>query len=317
MNKDKLELSIIIVNYKTPLLTTFCIQSVINTIKEIKYEIIVVDNNSNDDSEKKIKSKYPEIIWVQNKINEGFGRANNKGIDVSKGKYLLFLNSDVQVCEKTIDTCLNFCEENKNIGVLGCTILNEDNSLQKSVYFDAASFKSMIVNNLLINYFGGYKNKKINAIMGSFMLVPKTVIEKVGSFDPDFFLYSEEIELCMRISKAGFKIEYFKEATAYHKHEGSQTNKKMNLRQRYLSNALLYYKIHGLLGYSIYHLTFIINTILNFILMWFINSSYRKDYHKEYYETTYGYISNMFLYLTIPIFYKRRMGNGKRMLRCK
>jgi len=311
-------LSIIIINYKTPELTYRCIESIKKPVNEaLVYEIIVVDNNSGDNSEITVKLKFPEVIWISNNNNEGFGRANNIGIKKATGKYFLLLNSDIIVLPNTIDICLKRIKEDDYIGVLGCILLNEDNTLQKSVYYDAASIKSLLVNNLLINYFLGYKNKKINAIMGSFMLIPRTVIEKVGSFDPDFFLYSEEIELCRRISKAGFKIEYFEEVTAYHKHEGSQTNKKRNLRQRFLSNALLYYKIHGVLGYSVYHLIFFINTILNFILMWFINSSYRKDYQKEYYETTYGYISNMFLYLTIPIFYKRKIGQGRRMLRCK
>jgi len=312
-----MDLSIIIVNYKTPHLTTLCIESVYNTFKKADFEVIVVDNNSEDDSEITVKSKFPEVTWISNSTNEGFGRANNIGIKKATGKYILFLNSDIIVLPNTIDLCLKRIKEDDYIGVLGCILLNEDNTLQKSVYYDAASIKSLIVNNLLINYFFGYQNKKINAIMGSFMIIPRTVIEKVGSFDPDFFLYSEEIELCRRISKAGFKIEYFEGAKAYHKHEGSQANKKMNLRQRFLSNALLYYKIHGIFGYSVYHLTFIMNTILNFIFMWFINSSYRKEYHKEYYETTYGYVSNMFLYLTIPILYKKKMGDGKRMLFCK
>ena len=307
-----MKLSIIIVNYKTPLLVVRCIESIIQTIShEIFYEIIVVDNNSNDDSEKIVKNIFRDIIWIAKAENDGFGRANNVGIKASKGEFLLLLNSDIVVCKNTINESLKKIEENKEIGILGCKMLNENGTVQKSVYYNFANIKSQLENNLLFDYFFKFNKTQYRAIMGSYMLITKKVLDKSGLFDPDFFMYSEEIELCIRIKKHGYALNYFEEVYAYHKHGASSTNTKLTAKQRLVSNALLVYKLNGVIIYFVFFILSFINTLTNFYLMWFLD----KNYRKSFFESEKLFYSNFFYYLAIPFIYSRKIGNGRKLLR--
>jgi GT2 family glycosyltransferase len=304
-------ISIIIVHFKTFELTDRCIRNIINSNSQIEYEIIVIDNDSNDGAAKKIINNFPLVKWVLNSENEGFGRANNLGVKYAKGEYILLLNSDMIVNPETLDKTIEILINNSKIGALGCKLTNEDGSDQKSVYFHVGDFEGVLKDNLFYNYLFYKQPTKIKGIMGAFMLIPKKVFEEVGGFDPDFFMYAEELELCNRIGKAGYKIEFTEETTAIHKHGGSSSNKQWAYRQNLLSNALHYLKIKGLGGYLIYHFLCHVNTVTNFILMWKLDKNYRKGYwqgQKDYY-------SNYLYYLQIPFLYSKKTGNGKRFLK--
>lgn len=305
-----LALSIIIVNYKTPHLLLRCIDSVKNTIGNITHEVIVIDNYSQDNSEDLILRKFNDIVWINNSSNEGFGRANNIGIKKAKGEYILLLNSDIILLPKTIEHCLNAIRVDDRIGILGCNLLNEDGSIQKA-HFSIASFSYLLNQNLIIDKFFRLKEPKHNAIMGSFMLFPKKILNEVGLFDPDFFMYCEELDLCHRIIKAGYEIKQEKEVSVIHKHGGSSSNQEWGIRQRYLSNALLFYKIKGLWGYLFYLFISLLNTATNFIAMWFLDHNFRK----AFLSSQKAFYKNSFYYFSIPIFYKQNIGNGKRLLK--
>jgi len=305
-------LSIIIVNYKTPHLVLKCVKSVKDTIDfKLDYEIIVVDNNSQDESEQIVKKAFDDIIWINKSDNDGFGRANNVGINNSKGEFVLLLNSDVVVCTNTINECLKKIESNQKTGILGCKLLNDDGSSQKSVYYHFADLKSQFEKNLFFDYFFKFKKTNIRAIMGSFMLIPKHVLIETGLFDPDFFMYSEEIELCNRIIMQGYKLEYFDAVYAYHKHGASSKNPIWEQNQRMLSNALLILKLNGYFIYIIYFLISILNSAVNFVLMWFLD----KNFRKEYLEGEKIFYRNFHYYILIPFLFSKSIGNGKRILR--
>jgi GT2 family glycosyltransferase len=250
----EMDLSIIIVNYKTPTLVSGCLKSIYDSVSDVEFEIIVVDNGSNDDSQKIVTSAFPQVIWIANDANEGFGRANNLGIKKSKGEYLLLLNSDIVVVENTVNQCLNEIKNRKNIGALGCLLLNEDGSFQKFTS-SIASFRKMLDLNLVFNYFIKPEKFKIDAIMGAFMLIPKNVLEECGCFDPDFFFFSEEVELCHRIKKGGYSIVCLEDVNAIHKGSGSNTDRSWAFKQGFLSSALLFLKVRGWGGYlSLIHI---------------------------------------------------------------
>lgn len=306
-------LSIVIVNFKTPLLLISCIESVVNTIVNTSYEIIVVDNNSKDNSEELIRSRFNNVNWINNSLNEGFGRANNIGINRSIGEYILLLNSDVVVEKNTIEKCLNQFRLDKSIGALGCILLNEDGSIQKSTYQYIASYYGVIKNNLIYDYLSKQcenNDFKIEAIMGAFMMIPRKVLNKTGLFDPDFFMYAEEMELCKRILKSGYKISYFDQVTAFHKNGGSSENLDWSKKQAYLSEALLYYKIKGFFGYILYHLLWFMNTVSNFCVMWFLSPTYRTGYFKR----EKWFYSNIRYYFLIPFQYNKKWGGGIKAL---
>ena len=304
------DISIVIVNFKTPDLVIRCLSSLFEEPVSGTSEILLVDNASQDNSYEAITASFPSVNWVQNDHNDGFGRANNLGISKSTGEYVLLLNSDMMVPPGTIEACLNEIEKKPDVGVLGCRLVNEDGSFQKSTY-SVASFRKLLDQNLFINKLWPMGKEQVDAVQGSFMLIPRKVLDEVGGFDPDFFMYSEELELCHRITKKGYKIHYFDKVSAIHKHGGSITNKAWGIKQGYLSNALLYYKVRGLFGYFLYHLLFLLNTVANGIAMWLLDKSYRKGY----WQAQRAYFSNFGHYLKIPFLYGRKPGNGKRMLR--
>lgn len=303
-------LSIVIVNYKTPELIKQCAKSIVDSSLD-DIEIIIVDNCSCDNSEKEIVPMFPSVIWINNHENEGFGRANNLGASYSRGEYILFLNSDVILFKQTLEESLNYIQNNQDIGVLGCKLLNEDKTVQKSVYHYVGDFMAVLKDNLIVDFFYKEKTPKIKAVMGAFMLLPKKVFNEVKGFDPDFFMYAEELELCNRVAELGYRIEYFENAEAIHLHGGSSNGSDWSNKQNYLSNALLFLKVRGLFGYSIYHLLMFITFLSNVILLWKMDKTYRKDFLLE----QKYYFSNFATYFKIPFLYSQSTGNGKRCLK--
>jgi GT2 family glycosyltransferase len=306
-----MELSIIIVNYKTPELTAKCIASIYETAPLAHLEIIVVDNCSMDDSEKKITTLFPKVTWINNSENSGFGRANNIGAEKATGDYLLLLNSDIIIKKNTISDSLDYIKQHANIGVLGCKLMNEDNTLQKSVYYYTGDYMGVLKNNLVIDFIFKPTPLKIKAVMGAYMLIPKKVFNDVNGFDPDFFMYAEELDLCRRIAKKGLNIHYLETATAIHKHGGSSKGSDWSHKQNYLSNALLYLKARGTLGYTLYHILSMFTFITNMLLLWKMDKNYRHDFWQDQKK----YFSNLWDYVKIPFLYSKSIGNGKRILK--
>lgn len=310
-----LELSIIIVNYKTPNLTTRCIESIYATTR-CSFEIIVVDNASGDDSKERICAAFPKVIWVQNKVNEGFGRANNLGVQYAKGKYILLLNSDMVVQKNTIDFCLEQIKKDNSIAAYTCKLTNADGTNQRNAYYDIVSIRKILNNSILfVKIFGEIKSKPnegVKAIMGAFMLIPKAAFDDVHGFDPDFFMYSEELDLCRRLSSMGYTFGCTDSVYAVHKHEGSSSDKLKTYRQRLLSESLLVYKMRGCLFYVLYHFVSFMAIVTNLIIAVFVHK-----YMPTAKLANKAYFKNLGQYFTIPCLYKRSIGDGRLLLKIK
>ncbi|WP_207494251.1 glycosyltransferase family 2 protein [Aridibaculum aurantiacum] len=212
------QLSIIIVNYKSGVLTSQCIASIQEQTQHLYYEIIVVDNHSGDNSEEVILSAHPSVIWHQVGYNAGFSRANNAGMRLAKGKVVLLLNPDTIVINNAVERCYERFI-NSTYAACGVQMIGADGVPQISGNF----FMKGGLNHLLpLPYWGNFlkaialaaKTKKPNIaeavheekvdwITGAFLMTKREVIEKVGEMDEDFFLYAEEVEWCSRIKKAG------------------------------------------------------------------------------------------------------------------
>lgn len=294
------QLSIIIVNFKTPELTFRCIDSIYNSEIEFNFEIIVVDNFSQDHSKEYIISKFQDVIWIEAGYNSGFARANNLGVERASGEYILLLNSDMLLDRKyQIGACLRDMESNPEIGVLGCALLNEDLSYQKSTYYDVATIRYLLQYNIVWVKLFGVKSKILDAVMGSFMLLKRKDFLAVNGFDNDFFMYAEELDLCKRMKKKGQIVYFKKDFVAIHKHGGSSTSGNWSLRQNVLSSALLYFKQGGFLVYLLYHFIFNINVLTNTLLSFTLNGDQKRSY-KELYK---AYYYSFFQYFRIPIYY--------------
>jgi GT2 family glycosyltransferase len=248
-----LDLSIIIVNYNVKEFLQNLLHSIEKASSDISKEIIVIDNASDDGSVEVIKEKFPTVKLIVNKTNVGFGRANNQGLTIAKGKYILFINPDCIVSEDTLDNLISFFETQPECGLAGCKILNADGTLQlacrRSFPGPWTSFTKVTgLSNLFpasrifarynLTYLDENKTYEVDAVSGSFMMIRKEVYEKVGGFDEQFFMYGEDLDLCYRVQKSGFKVFYVHTTQVIH-YKGEST-KRSNLDE----TKLFYHAMH-------------------------------------------------------------------------
>lgn len=309
---SQIELSIIIINYKTPSLTLRCIESIHNTTK-CNYEIIVVDNDSQDDSQSIICAAFPNVIWIQNNTNEGFGRANNKGVSMANGEYILLLNSDVLVQENTIDKCLEYLRNTNKATILACQLQNINGSIQNNLNHDIVDLNQQLNCNIaIVKIFGAKPTpNSICAISGAYMMMGKNIFDAVNGFDPDFFMYFEEIDLCRRINNhCNCEYKLIETVSAIHKHEGSSTGKLWNRRQRIISESLMAYKIYGYGGFALYHFLQFNTVTMNLVVSFFI-----KKYRDSALLHFKAYMKNLPMNIVLPLLYSRKPGTGKRLLK--
>lgn len=237
-----MDLSIIIVNYNVKEFLLNLLHSIEKASSNIDKEIIVVDNASDDGSVEAIKEKFPTVKLVENKNNIGFGSANNQGLKIAQGKYILFINPDCIVSEDTFDKMISFFEGNVNCGLAGCKILNSDGSLQLACrrsfpgpwtsFTKVTGLSNLFPNSRIfarynLNYLDENRTYEVDGVSGSFMMIKRETYEKVGGFDEQFFMYGEDLDLCYRVQKAGFKVFYVPDTQIIH-YKGEST-KRSNL----------------------------------------------------------------------------------------
>jgi len=234
-----LQLSIIIVNYNVQYFLEQCLYSVTKACANIDAEIFVVDNNSTDDSKNFFSDKFSSVRFIWNIENIGFAKANNQALELCSGKYILFLNPDTIVPEDCFSKCINFLKSNIQSGGLGIKMIDGTGDFLKeskrgfptpfaSLYKLCGLAKVFPTSPLFSRYYLGHlnenRNHEVDVLAGAFMMVPKKVLDTVGSFDKIFFMYGEDIDLSYRIQKSGFKNYYFADSTIIH-FKGESTNK--------------------------------------------------------------------------------------------
>ena len=222
-----INLSIVIVSYNTKKLLGECLKTVIRYTKGIEYEIIVVDNASTDGSRQIVKklSKRKKIILIENSKNLGFGQANNVGIKRSCGKYILLLNSDTEIKNNVLGEMVEWMNDNSNVGVATCALKYPDGKVQATggyfpyllkVFFWMLFIDDIPILDRVIKPFHPMhgnlpflkgdrfyaREREIDWVTGAFMFVRKEVFDKVGGFDKDYFMYTEETDLCYLVKKA-------------------------------------------------------------------------------------------------------------------
>ncbi|OPJ65044.1 glycosyltransferase family 2 protein [Clostridium oryzae] len=263
-----MELSIIIVNWNGKKLMGQCIQSIKNSISSINYEIIVVDNGSSDGSVEYLEVNFKDVLIIKNDKNYGFAHANNQGMERAEGEYLLLLNSDTIVQKNAIEKCIGRIKRDSRIGVLGCRLLNQDGSLQPSCYNFNSLKNSILFKTRLINFipkeerykyevriksFDYVSELEVNYVCGAFMMMPRSLVEKIGKLDESFFMYAEEADFCKRAKKCGYKILFYPEAEIIHLGGGSsKTINEITEKRRIVSRLKFIKKHNGNTYYSIY-----------------------------------------------------------------
>lgn len=232
-----MDISIIIVSYNTVNLTLDCLASLQTTDDLIK-EIFVVDNSSTDSSAEMIAERFPQISVIANKINKGFGTANNQALKNCRGRYVIFLNPDTTVKPDTLQNAIAFMDANQQIGLAGAKILNPDGSLQESVSYRYPGEKLTFGET---DHLAG----NIACVLGAFMIARRSLLEELHGFDEDFFLYGEDQDLAWRIREKGFAIGYIDNAEVFHWGGQSETGTPpIILFEKKIKAEYLFYSKH-------------------------------------------------------------------------
>jgi len=217
-----MDVTVVIVSYNVADLLSECIVSV---KKETfcKYEIIVVDNNSVDNSIEMIKTKHPDVKLIQNKSNVGFAKANNQGFKMAKGRYIFMLNPDTVVLGSTIDKLIQFMDEHPEAGACGPKVLYPDMTLQPNCHHFPTIImrliqhcglsrrfpKSKIFGKEFMTYWNYNEIKQVDWITGCALLLRKKALDRVGFLDENYFMYTEETDICYRLIKANWKVLFY------------------------------------------------------------------------------------------------------------
>jgi len=260
-----MDLTIVIVNYNTCKLTCDAIRSVLESITSFRYEVIVVDNDSSDDSVETIFRNFPEVILIRNDQNVGFARANNQAIRIAQGRYILLLNSDTVIQPDTLQIMVSYMEQNPEVGASGCKVVLPDGSLDKACRrgfpTPEASFyyltglsrlfpRNARLNQYQLTHLDPDESCPVDCLVGAFMMVRREVIQQVGLLDEDFFMYGEDVDWCYRIKQAGWVIYYYPRTSIMHYKGASSKRKPVKIVYEFHRAMYLFHKKHYRHQYS-------------------------------------------------------------------
>jgi GT2 family glycosyltransferase len=331
-----LKLAVIIVNYNVRHFLEQALLSVRKAAEGLSVETWVVDNNSVDDSVAMVQQKFPEVKLIANRENVGFSTANNQAIRLSKAEYVLLLNPDTVVQADTFQKTLDFMDSRPDVGGLGVrtidgsgTFLPESKrgfpspwvAFCKAFGLSALFPKSPLFNRYYLGYLSEFENHEIEVLVGSFMLMRRSVLDKIGLLDEAFFMYGEDIDLSYRIVKGGFKNYYFADTTIIH-YKGESTKKgSLNYVRVFYGAMIIFAKKHfqgqeatsfiALMQAAVWFraaLTVatallkkiylpIVDALLIFVGLFFL-----KTFWSNYYFDNPNHIQPVFLFVNAPIY---------------
>lgn len=226
-----LTLSIIIVNYNVRAFLEQCIRTVLIASHNINTEIIVVDNGSSDDCIPILQPLFPKVQFIRTDINMGFAKANNLALQKASGSFVLFLNPDTLLTPFALSTCLQHFATHEQTGALGIRMINGfgeflPESKRALPSISTAFFKlsglarifpsSGVFNRYALGDLSPLQNHQVEVLAGAFMMVRKNILDTLGGFDTDYFMYGEDIDLSLRISKTGYTLQYLGEPAIVH-----------------------------------------------------------------------------------------------------
>lgn len=270
------DVSIIIVNYNTSVLIRNLMKTIEEKTEGISYEVIVVDNNPTEQFAIDLKDYLDKIIYLPLKENVGFGRANNEGLKVAKGRNIFFLNPDTLLINNAIKILSDYLDANENVGVCGGNLydasMNPTHSfipMLPSPIWDLNNLLANIIFKLFygknIQYNFTEKPLKVGYVTGADMMVRRSVLDEVGSFDSDFFMYYEETELSYRIKKAKFDIISLPEAKIIHLEGKSISTNSRREGLKSTSKKLYYQKTQSMFAYYCSNILAYANAVLRII----------------------------------------------------
>jgi GT2 family glycosyltransferase len=253
-----MDISVIIVNWNTCDILRNCLASIYKNTRNIQFEVIVIDNASSDGSADMIRTEFLHAILIANTRNLGFAKANNQGLSIARGRYVLLLNSDTVLFDNAIEKIISFADSHMQAGIFGCRILNPDKSLQPTCFMFPSVLNAFLSSTYLyklfqrstffgrerISWWDRSDVREVDVVTGCFMLVRQEAIKKVGFMDERFFMYAEEADWCYRFKQAGYKIMFTPDAEIIHLGGASSNQIKPQMVSQWRKSMLLYFKKH-------------------------------------------------------------------------
>jgi GT2 family glycosyltransferase len=264
------DVSIVIVSFNTRGVLKECLLSVYREAGSLRVQVVVVDNASNDGSPTMVKEEFPDVVLIVSDVNLGFGRANNLGFESARGRYVVLLNSDAFLTKGSLVRSVEHMEANQTVGLGGGRLTGRDGSMQPSARMFPTVLNDLIVLSGLAarfprsRFFGRFdrtwaderEEAEVDWVPGAYSIIRSEALAAVGPFDPRFFLYYEEVDLCKRIKQKGFSIRYWPDISVVHiGGESSRQIQSLELSRAgaqlilwRMRSALIYYRKHHGLG---------------------------------------------------------------------
>ena len=262
------DVSIIIISFNTRDLLRQCLTSVLEVASSIRHEILVVENASRDGSAEMVKAEFPDVQLILSDVNLGFGNANNVALAQARGRYFVLLNSDAFLAPGALELAVQHMDQHPDCGLGGALLVGRDGAWQPS----ARTFHSVIGDAIVLTGLSGKFPKSrlfgrfdrtwanpndpapVDWVPGAFSIVRPEALHKIGRFDPAFFLYYEEVDLCRRLNRAGYKVWYWPDIIVTH--IGGESSRQLKALEfsgaaaqvalwRMRSTLLYYRKHHG------------------------------------------------------------------------
>lgn len=271
-----MDVSIIIASWNTRDVLRNCLKSVYEQTKDILFEVIVIDNASSDGSIEMLKADFSQVILIGNTDNRGLAAANNQGISLAKGRYILLLNSDTIILENAVAKTIVYADKHSSAAVVGCQVWENSDTIQMTC-FRFPSVVNLFLSTFRLNrvfkhnrilgrewmlWWDRNNEREVDVISGSFMLVRRKVIDEVGLMDEDYFLYYEETDWCYRFAKAGWKMLFWPKARIVH-YDGGRNSSKQEAEKMFVQfqkSLLIFFKKHyGWLNYIAARLLLIVS----------------------------------------------------------
>lgn len=262
----QIDLSVILVSYNTAGMLPECVAALRKSLERLTHEILIVDNASRDGSAALIRRDFPDCRLIENDVNVGFGRANNQALAWARGRYVLLLNTDAFVLPDTIDKTVAYMDAHQQCGILGVKLVGRDGVLQPSaryfptpmnIFLNRTGLGRVFTNVRMVDDMNwDHKSvRRCDWVPGCYYLVRREVIDKLGLFDPRYFLYYEEVDHCLAARKAGWETVYFPDTTVVHiggesaKSDSEVTAGGRQIEAIQIESELLYFrKNHGILA---------------------------------------------------------------------
>ena len=289
-----MELSIVIVNWNTRDVLEQCLKSIYASQTTKQFDVWVVDNSSSDSSVQMVRESFSRVRLIANEGNVGFAHANNQAINNSSGEYVMLLNPDTVIEKDVIESLANFLNQKPDYGAVGPRLLNPDGTLQVSAYPEPTLFREFwrMFHLDRFYYIGEYPMegwsldhvREVDAMMGACIVIRRKVFDQVGFLDEDFFIYSEEVDLCTRIRNYGWRLAWHPMTKVVH--FGGQSTQQISQEmflQLYQGKIQYFRKHHNGLVVWLYKFVLFLATLARLALtpIAYIEKSSRKGEHLE------------------------------------